>query len=86
MKMYYLNDETVPVTIQVVSQCRPHPNNPYGEPSIEYFRLKPCEGRIFEVDAPESSILYVKRWDNHTVLLSYIGMEAVGHIGNIDKP
>lgn len=72
MKIYYINDEHKPVTIQVNGQLRPSSTNPYGEPSIEYFILQPLEAKTFEVDAPDNAIPYVKRWENRVVLLTYI--------------
>lgn len=71
MKIYYLNDEHKPVTIQVNGQLKPSPTNPYGEPNIEYFILQSQEGRLFDIDAPEGAIPWVKRWENRVVLLSY---------------
>lgn len=71
MKVYYYNDEKQNVTVQVNGQLRPSPTNPYGEPTIEYFVLKPNESKLFYVDAPEGSIPYLKRWENRHVLLTY---------------
>ena len=72
MKIYYMNDENQVVTIQVNGQLRPSPTNPYGEPTIDVFRLKPQEGRMFEVDAPEGAIPWIKRWETRVVLLTYL--------------
>jgi hypothetical protein len=77
MKIYYLNDEHKTVTIQVNHQLQPSPTNPYGEPKIEYFRLEPQQSKMFEIDAPEGAIPYVKRWENRIVLLSYLPAEAL---------
>jgi hypothetical protein len=76
MKIYYFNDEKQPVTIQVNGQLRPPSINKYGDPQIEYFTLKPLEARVFEVDAPEGAIPYVKRWENRFVLLSYLQADS----------
>lgn len=64
MKIYYLNDETAPVTIRLIG--------PAPEVANTFVTLAPQEGREFEVDAPEGAIPFVKRWDNRTILLSYI--------------
>jgi len=76
MKIYYLNDESRSVTVQVNGQLRPSDVNPYGEPSVEYFTLKPQEGRVFEVDAPEGAIPWVKKWNTPMVLLSYLQTDS----------
>jgi hypothetical protein len=76
MKIYYFNDEKQPVTIQVNGQLRPSATNKYGDPQIEYFTLKPLEARVFDVDAPEGSIPYVKRWESRMVLLSYLQADS----------
>jgi hypothetical protein len=80
MKVYYLNDESQPVLIQVNGQLRPSDVNPYGEPSVEYFTLQPREARVFEIDAPENSIPYVKRWETRKVLLTYISCDALPQV------
>jgi hypothetical protein len=77
MKLYYLNDEHKPVTVQVNGQIKPSPTNPFGEPQVEYFTLQPQEGRTFDIDAPEGATPYVKRWENRVVLLTYIETEAL---------
>jgi hypothetical protein len=76
MKIYYFNDEKQPVTIQVNGQLRPSSTNKHGDPQIEYFILDPLEARVFNVDAPEGSIPYVKRWENRFVLLSYLQADS----------
>ena len=76
MKIYYFNDEKQPVTIQVNGQLRPSATNKYGDPQIEYFTLNPLEARVFDVDAPEGSIPYVKRWESRMVLLSYLQADS----------
>lgn len=77
MKIYYMNDRNMVIIVQVNGQVRPSPTNPYGEPLIENFKLKPQEGRLFEVDAPEGSIPWVKVWETGTVLLSYVNPEEL---------
>jgi len=76
MKVYYMNDEKETVLVQVNGQLRPSNVNPYGEPSVEYFSLQPQESRIFDIDAPEGSIPYVKRWESRHVLLTYLSKES----------
>lgn len=63
MKIFYLNDETTPVTIRLIGNAPDYKNT--------YVTLQPQEGQTFEVEVPAGSIPFVKRWDNHTVLLSY---------------
>ncbi len=77
MQIYYLNDRKIPITVQTNGQLKRTPQNPYGLPQIDYFQLKPQEGRLFEVDAPEGSIPWVKVWETGTVLLSYVNPEEL---------
>lgn len=63
MKIFYLNDETAPVTIRLLGRAPDYKNT--------YVTLQPQEGQTFEIDAPAGSIPFVKRWDNRTILLSY---------------
>lgn len=64
MKIYYLNDESLPVTIRLIG--------PVPDVANTFITLNPQEGKEFEIDAPEDSIPFVKRWDNRTILLSYM--------------
>lgn len=70
MKIFFLNDRKDPVSVQVVGQLRAHPHNPNGAPTIEYLVLQPLESRVFDVDAPDGAIPYVKLWQG-CVLLTY---------------
>lgn len=71
-----MNDENRSVTVQVIGQLRPSLTNPYGAPSTYYLTLKPQEGRVFEVDAPEGAIPWVKKWNTPVVLLSYLPADS----------
>lgn len=64
MKIYYVNDESIPVTIRLIG--------PAPEVINTFTTLAPQESRMFEFDAPEGAVPYVKRWSNNIVLLSYI--------------
>ncbi len=75
MKVYYVNDEQRPVTVQVNHHFVFDKNNPHLQPKIEYVTLKSCESRTFESEAPEGAIPYVKKWPNQ-VLLTYLTVEA----------
>ena len=68
MKIYYMNDESIPVKIRLIGP----------QPDVEntLITLQPQEGQTFEFYAPEGAIPYVKRWSNNTVLLSYITVPA----------
>lgn len=77
MKVYYYNDEKQPVVVQVNGQLRPSPMNPRGMPSIDYTTLKPQEGKLFDIDAPEGAIPWIKRWETRAVLLSYVQPEEL---------
>jgi hypothetical protein len=77
MEIFYLNDTGRAITVQVNGQLKPSPTNPYGEPTIEYFKLDKAEGDIFYIDAPEGSIPYVKVWATGVVLLTYLPVESL---------
>lgn len=72
MNIYYLNDESTSVTIRLIARDVDATNI--------FVELKPQEGRIFTIDAPEGSIPFVKRWDNRTILLSYMVLPSTVHI------
>jgi hypothetical protein len=71
MKIYYFNDKKEPVIVRVVHQDRPSEINPSGTLNINYYQLSPQEGKLFDVDAPDNTIPFLKTWDRQ-VLLSYI--------------
>lgn len=64
MKIYYFNDESQSVTIRLIG--------PVPEVANTFITLAPQEGKEFEIAAPERAIPFVKRWDNRTILLSYM--------------
>lgn len=66
MKIYYFNDETESVTIRIV----------HREGRNEVFHLPRQTGDVFEVYAPEGAVLYVKRWENRVVMLSYVAGDS----------
>lgn len=68
--VYYMNDEQRPITVQINHSFFFNPNDPFKQPKIEYVTLQSCEARLFEIEAPEGSIPYIKKWPNQ-VLLSY---------------
>jgi hypothetical protein len=75
MKIVYLNDETSSVCVRVI-----------GQTINTTETVNPQQIRVFELDAPEGAVPYVKRWDNHIVLLSYMRMESLGDIESTYKP
>ena len=70
MKIFYLNDDNVSVTVRVVDDVG---NN-------ELYTLDPQEHKVFIFSTPNNAIPYVKRWSNHIVLLSYILESATDYI------
>jgi len=78
MKVYYFNDESVPVTIQTISIPELNSNNPYPLPDVKYEVLNPAQGKVFEFEAPDGTIPFIKRWNRHNmVLISYILAETI---------
>jgi hypothetical protein len=75
MKVFYLNDERKPITVQINHHFVFDPNNPLVQPKIEYVTLQACESRVFDIEAPVDAIPYVKKWPNQ-VLLTYLPAEA----------
>jgi len=73
MKIFYNNDENQIVTVRLIG--------PAPDCTNSYIPLKPQEGKVFEIPhAPPGSIPYVKRWDNRTILLSYIEPALIADI------
>jgi hypothetical protein len=60
MDIYYLNDETRAITVQL-----------NGSEGTFYETLQPQEGRLFSIRARPGSIPWIKKWDYAVVLLSY---------------
>jgi len=78
MKVYYMNDEKVPVTVQVNGK----PKNTPEWDHIKYERFQPQEGRVIEFDAPEGSIPYIKRWETRQILITYIDEQVAQSISS----
>lgn len=72
MKIYYVNDESVPVTIRLLGKAPNYHDN-------TYVTLQPQEARMFEIESKEGQIPYVKRWDNRTILLSSMDAPKESH-------
>lgn len=65
--IYYLNDETREVTIQL--------NSSEG---TFYEKLKPQEGRLFTIKANcKDPVPWIKKWDYPVVLLSYCSRSSL---------
>lgn len=75
-KMFYLNDEGYDILVRVMDS-RYDPITCSGDVHVT---LKPCEGRLFELQIPEGHILYVKKW-LHMVLLSHVAPSALAQLG-----
>ena len=69
MKVYYFNDEIVPVTIQVNAFA-------LKEHRIDYVIVNALESKVIEFDAPEDAIPYIKRWENRQILVSYLRADS----------
>ena len=65
-KIFYMNDETKHVTVKVMDKSFDHVTG-HGDTLT---MLRPAEGRMFELDIPENSVIYVKKWAE-MVLISY---------------
>lgn len=81
LKVYYLNDEQKDTLIKIIHNFTFDPNQPHLEPKIEFFPLKSCQDGIFEIDAPEGSIPFVKKWPA-MVLLTFLPLEAQRQIAS----
>ena len=78
MKIYYNNDEHKTVTIRVISE----PKNIMDQDFIRYETFKANEARVIELDAPEGSIPYVKRWESGQILVTYLRVEHVAELSS----
>jgi hypothetical protein len=71
LKIYYMNDEQKPITVQVNHAFFFDPNDLTKQPKIEYFTLQPAEARVFSIEVFDTkAIPFVKKWQNQ-VLLTY---------------
>lgn len=76
MKIYYVNDENIPVVVQVNAQQ----TDLMKWDHITYVTLQPTEAKLFEFAAPEGSIPYIKKWNRRNqVLLTYMSDESLSH-------
>jgi hypothetical protein len=73
--IFYLNDEPQDVSIKVLDN-RFDPVTCTGDVLTV---LKSTEGRVFELDIPDDSIIYVKKWKT-MALISYIYLPATAQL------
>lgn len=75
MQVYYLNDERKEVLVKV----RDNRFDPVMCTGDVVVTLKPAEGRSFDLEVPEGSILFVKKWPD-LVMISYAYPPAVAQL------
>jgi hypothetical protein len=68
MKVFYFNDELKEIVVKVMDQTWDYTYTSNNAKSLH--RLKPGEGRLFDLACPHGAILFVKKWEG-IVLLSY---------------
>lgn len=68
MDIYYMNDETREVTVQL-----------NGSQGTFYEKLKPQEGRLFSLEVPDGAIPFIKKWDYPVIALSFCMPEDLPH-------
>lgn len=68
MKLYYFNDTKKRVRVCI------------GTLVYTSKILEPAEGAMFDIDAPDGGIPFVKVWENHTVLLAVVPENTVPHV------
>jgi len=83
MKVYYLNDEQKEMTVRVLDLTYDHTYTK-SDNRETYHKLKPAEGKLFEVVIPEGSCLWVKKWPG-MVMLSYYGGSALQQASQPDE-
>ena len=81
MKVYYLNDEQKEITLRILDATYDHTYTK-SDNSNTYHRLRPAEGRVFEVILPEGTSLWIKKWPG-MVMLSYVDDSA---LAQLDQP
>lgn len=64
MKVYYFNDESLSVQVRLIDR---NGNN-------TFHRLPAHTGETFTVDVPadRKAIPFIKRWNDYTILISYM--------------
>lgn len=70
MKVYYMNDEQKDITVRIMDLTYDDTFTKSNNLNT-YHRLKATEGRVFDLQVPEGSALYVKKWKD-VVMLSYL--------------
>jgi hypothetical protein len=81
MKVYYMNDEQKEITLRILDANYDHTG---GDNSLTFHKMKPCEGRLFDVAIPEGGCLWVKKWPG-MVMLSYLDQSGLAQVSLRDE-
>jgi len=63
--VFYFNDEPHSIRVRI-----------FGTDGDHFTTLGPAEGRFFEVESPDESILWVKKWPT-MLMISYIDPQGL---------
>jgi hypothetical protein len=80
MKIYYLNDEQMPMHVAIKDDEFYAALNNGEDLSRWHVTLQSCESRVFDLVCPPGSIPYVKKWPQ-MVMISYIDPAVAAQLG-----
>lgn len=69
MKVYYFNDEQKPITVRIFDAT--YDPTFQTDNQRHYHKLEPAEGKMFDVELPEGTVPFIKKWVN-MVMISYV--------------
>ena len=85
MIVVYNNDEQKVITVKINDGNFYKALNSGGDLSPFYVTLQPSEVKVFNLDAPEGVIPYVKKW-KEVVMISYIDPHCLAQFGRWPLP
>jgi hypothetical protein len=85
MKVVYINDEQKEITVRVNDRAFYDALNSGGDLSSFDVIMKSCELRVFELDAPDGAVPYIKKWKD-VLMISYIEQSGLAQLPQWPQP
>jgi hypothetical protein len=85
MKVVYINDEQKEIMVRVNDRAFYDALNSGGDLSSFDVTMKSCEIRVFELDAPDGAVPYIKKWKN-VLMISYIDPAGLAQLPQWPQP
>jgi len=84
MKIVYMNDEKCVITVKIQGTAF-NDAMARGESCNEFYHaMQPAECRVFDVDMPEHSSIYIKKWPT-MVMISYIPDQSLQSLSDASQ-